>query len=245
MTTYLLLHGSWHGGWCWKHVASRLGGIGHEVHAPTLPGCAERAHMPPEGVTLAAQADEVIDYLYFWDLSNVVLVGHSSSGMILQAITDRRCGRIASMIYLDGYLLPPGHSAYDQWPESQRAEADAALRSDHPFRPPLPTSVLGIDEPELAQWAERRLRPHPLAAYLDPVPQGAPEVGASCNAYVHCTRGAAAAIFAPMAQKAASLGWAIRRLDASHEVMLTNPNLLVQCLTELAEASNAQPVRLS
>lgn len=243
MTTYVLLHGSWHGGWCWKPVMRRMEALGHEVHAPTLPGCAERAHMPPDGVTLAVQASEVMDYLYFWDLHDVVLVGHSSSGMILQAIADRASDRIACLVYLDGYLLPPGASAYEQWSVPQRAEADAALRSDHPFRPALPTAVLGIDEPALARWVEARLRPHPLSAFLDPVPSRPIENGLAKSAYIHCTQGAAAPIFAPMMHQAAAFGWTTRTLDATHEVMLTAPDLLVQCLVELARIHHSEPRR--
>ena len=79
MATFVLIHGSYQGGWIWKPVAAWLRALGHEVYAPTLDGCAERAEQVRPDITTESQADEVAQLLFYEDLNDVVLVGTSSA----------------------------------------------------------------------------------------------------------------------------------------------------------------------
>ncbi|HTT81576.1 MAG TPA: alpha/beta fold hydrolase, partial [Stellaceae bacterium] len=82
MTNFVLLHGSYQGGWIWQRVADRLRAQGHRVYAPSLDGCGERkVHVRP-GITVESQADEIAQLLFYEDLTDVALVGTSSGGMV-------------------------------------------------------------------------------------------------------------------------------------------------------------------
>src|SRR4030095_4562987 len=110
MATYVLVHGSWTGGWVWKLVAERLRAAGHDVHDPTLDGCAERAHALRPGITLDAQGQEIADYLSFWDLNDVVLVGTSSGGMVIARAAESARERIRRLVFSDALCPMPGET---------------------------------------------------------------------------------------------------------------------------------------
>src|SRR5438105_3416153 len=88
MPTYILIHGAYQGGWIWKPVATRLRAAGHLVHAPTLDGCAERHHLIRRGITVDTHAREVSGLLFHEDLADVILVGTSSGGMVIQKAAE-------------------------------------------------------------------------------------------------------------------------------------------------------------
>ena len=83
MTTFVLLHGAYQGGWIWNPVAERLRAQGHLVFAPTLDGCAERKHRMRAGITTETHAEEIAALLFYNDLKDVVLVGTSTGGMVM------------------------------------------------------------------------------------------------------------------------------------------------------------------
>jgi pimeloyl-ACP methyl ester carboxylesterase len=88
MATYVLIHGAYQGGWIWQPVAARLRAAGHLVLVPTLDGCAERAHAIRPGITVGTHAGEVAQLLFYEDLSDVVLVGTSAGGMVIQKAAE-------------------------------------------------------------------------------------------------------------------------------------------------------------
>src|SRR6266545_5855400 len=83
MTTYVLVHGSYQGGWIWKLVAQRLEQSGHQVYRPTLDGSAERRRTGAAGLTLEQHGAELADLLFYEDLQDAVLVGTSIGGMVV------------------------------------------------------------------------------------------------------------------------------------------------------------------
>jgi pimeloyl-ACP methyl ester carboxylesterase len=85
-TTFLLVHGAWHGGWCWDQVSARLTALGHVVIAPTLTGLCERSHLLSPSVNLSTHIADVAGEIRFKDLSNIVLCGHSYGGMVITGV---------------------------------------------------------------------------------------------------------------------------------------------------------------
>src|SRR5262249_37420074 len=113
MSTYVLIHGAYQGGWVWKPVATRLRAAGHTVYAPTLDGCAERHHQVRPGITVASQGDEVARFLFCEDLVDVVLVGTSSGGMVISRTAELARDRIARLVFVDALALLPGEKVAD------------------------------------------------------------------------------------------------------------------------------------
>jgi len=112
METYLLVHGSNQGGWIWKHVAKYLRSEGHDVYTPTLDGCAERRHQIRLEINKETQIAELLDYLFFYDLKDITLVGTSSSGYHITKIADTITDRIKRLFYIDAVLLQPGEKFF-------------------------------------------------------------------------------------------------------------------------------------
>jgi pimeloyl-ACP methyl ester carboxylesterase len=104
MATYALVHGAWHGGWCWKKVTPLLRAAGHEVFAPTLTGLGERAHLLTPAVDPETHIDDVLGVLHYEDLRQVVLVGHSYGGTVITGVAARAADRIGHLVYLDAFV---------------------------------------------------------------------------------------------------------------------------------------------
>src|SRR3954469_24640627 len=113
MTNFVLVHGSYQGGWIWQHVAARLRAAGHTVYAPTLDGCAERRHQVREGLDTTTWGIEIAELLFYEDLRDVVLVGTSSGGMVVCRAAEQMPGRIARIVLVDALALFNGERTRD------------------------------------------------------------------------------------------------------------------------------------
>ena len=108
MSTYVMVHGAWHGAWCWYKVVPLLQRAGHIVVAPDLPSLGSD-RTPPCQVSLGTWVDHIC---HFVDTASepVVLVGHSRAGIIISEVAERRPEKIAVLVYLAAYLLRDGES---------------------------------------------------------------------------------------------------------------------------------------
>ena len=116
MATYVLVHGSCHGGWCWKKVTSLLQKDGHNVYAPTLTGLGERSHLVTIDVGLYTHIIDIIKVLEYEDLNEVILVGHSYAGLVIGGVAEKTYHRIKHLVYLDAYIPRDSKSAFDLVP---------------------------------------------------------------------------------------------------------------------------------
>jgi pimeloyl-ACP methyl ester carboxylesterase len=168
----VLVHGSWHGGWHWDEVAERLRRAGLRVFAPTLTGLAERAHEASADTGLSVHVSDVVAILEEHDLRDVVLVGHSSGGMVIPGAAPAAPQRIAKLVYLDAFVPADGESAAGiLGDEFVRAVESASAEAGTPeFVPPLfgVEDVLGWTGERAAAHAAK-LCPHPLATVYEPV----------------------------------------------------------------------------
>src|SRR5215204_3901452 len=98
--TFLLVHGAWHGGWCWRRVAALLNGRGHNGFAPTLTGLGERSHLMNADINLATHVADVVNVIKWEQLCDVVLVGHSYAGFVISGVAEQAASAIASIVFL-------------------------------------------------------------------------------------------------------------------------------------------------
>jgi len=82
-STFVLVHGAWHGGWCWSRVVPLLQAAGHRALAVTLTGSGDRAHLISPSVDLNTHVTDVVSMLEMDDLNDVILVGHSYAGLVI------------------------------------------------------------------------------------------------------------------------------------------------------------------
>lgn len=236
MSTFVLVHGTGHGGWCWQRVAPMLRSAGAEVHAPTLTGVGDRAHVLGAATTLSTHAEDVARLLFYEDLHDVVLVGHSYAGMVLSAVVATAPDRVGRAVYLDAYLPDDGQTEVDLWPDEMRAEIEADLHGGGEFRAPPTPELMGITDPVLVEWVRERITPHPMRTYTEPVPPAGAASASVRRSYVACTEGPLVGVFGPFADKARSKGWLVSEIAAGHDVMLTHPDELATVLLEHSTA---------
>ena len=119
MTTFVLVHGAWHGGWCYKRVARLLRQAGHEVYTPTLTGPGERAHLINRAIDLNTHIQDIVAVIRCEELSDVVLCGHSYGGMVITGVAEQIAAKIRSLVYLDAFVPENGKSLMDYLPAQQ------------------------------------------------------------------------------------------------------------------------------
>jgi pimeloyl-ACP methyl ester carboxylesterase len=235
MTTFVLLHGAWHGGWCWARVARRLRREGHEVFTPTFTGLSDQAHMLTRAVNLSTHVEDIVRLLDAEDLSGVVLVGHSYAGVVLSVVAQQQSARLASRIYVDALVPRDGERVLDLFPDSVVRDYlnTVAQVGDGWLLPPLSPQMLGVREAEDVAWLERRLTPQPWATYLERVSLDK-SVERVPGAYIECTE--SRGLFRPHRERARELGWSLYELATGHEVMVSAPEELGELLAGIATA---------
>ena len=173
MTVIVLVHGAWSGSWSWNGVAPLLRAVGHEVHAPTLTGLAERSHVPPAQVNLSSHICDIAGLMRWNDLRDVILVGHSYGGMVITGAADREIARIRGMIYIDAFVPESGQSLWDMaGPKSAAASPDDVWATRA-----LPARRIAINATETPD-----LEPRKALAKLPPLLKGYVRIGAKIGA---------------------------------------------------------------
>ena len=166
MTSFVLIHGAYQGGWVWQPVATRLRAAGHLVYAPSLDGCGERQHSMRAGIGNATHGREIAELLFYEELRDVVLVGTSCGGMVMSVAAELARERIARLVFADALALMDGESLGDivQRPAAVTTELTTGVA------PADVTGRLFKDlDPALRDWAAARITPHPIAAMRDPM----------------------------------------------------------------------------
>ena len=170
MATYVLVHGAYQGGWIWQPVATRLRSAGHLVYAPTLDGCAERHHLVRRGITVATHGQEIAQLLFYEDLRDVVLVGTSAGGMVIENAAERVRDRIARLAFVDALALDAGERVGDI---VKRAAANEITEiTTGPTRADAENRMFAGLAPDMRAWALARYTPHPVAALEGPMELG-------------------------------------------------------------------------
>ena len=167
MTDFVLIHGSYQGGWIWKLVSERLRAKGHNVLAPTLDGCGERAAGLRAGIDNETHGEEIAKLLYFHDLKNVVLVGTSSGGMVMACAAEKARERVARVVFADALALLDGEKILDIVKRPTTA-IDTPLARGPSREDAVGRLFAGLD-PAMREWAADRVTLHPMAVYTQPV----------------------------------------------------------------------------
>jgi pimeloyl-ACP methyl ester carboxylesterase len=232
MTTFVLVHGAWHGGWAWDRVSPRLRKAGATVVAPTLSGLGNRPEAPSE-IGLATHVEDVVRAIDAVADGPATLVGHSYAGLVVREAADRRPERVEKIVLIDGWAGPDGSSLFSLAPTwftegIRKAVADG----DDPALIPTPhPAVFGITDPADVSWLEGELRRQPLRSFTDTtrltgVVDEIPGVAIHCNPPN-----------LPFAEFGHDLGYELVAVDGPHDVMVSDPSLVTDCLLALVRAT--------
>jgi pimeloyl-ACP methyl ester carboxylesterase len=234
MTTFLVAHGAWSAGWAWKKMRPLMRQRGHELVTPTYTGLGERSHLAHRDVDLETHITDVLNVLYFENLTDVVLVGHSYGGMVATAVADRAADRIAQVVYVDAFVPRDGQSLLALLPEEARVRMLEAVRLEgNGWRVPPNPMPSDSSEADVA-WATPRRVMQPLKTFEQPVRlTGAIE--RLRRTYIYCTRPTPGDVLRQFAERARSeTGWQYIEIDASHNPHITVPAALAKVLDDLS-----------
>lgn len=227
MSRVVLVHGAWHGAWCWRHVAAAVRAAGHEPVTPTLRGVGERsAELHPE-IRLDDHVSDVIAALEADEPS--VLVGHSYAGLVVREAADRRPELVDRLILVDGWAGGSGSSMFSLAPSwfEDALRAMAVEQGAGWAMPAPPPALVGVTDPGDVAWLEAELTPHPLRTFEDPTILTGAVDGVDGTAIL-CAQSAGL----PFADIARELGYRCATIDSGHDAMVTAPEQLSALLLE-------------
>jgi pimeloyl-ACP methyl ester carboxylesterase len=237
MTTFVLVHGAMHGGWCWRDVRRILTDRGHEVFTPTLTGQGDRHHLLTREVGVANHVDDLAELVHFEDLHDVVLVLHSYAGVLARPLAQRVGDRLAAIIYAGAFLTRPGECLLDVEPPETSARYRQLVEQDGDgWRVPASDAFLtqwGLTDPALRAWVGPRLTDFPARALTDPTSFDAADLAAVPQAYLRHTDPPLPSLDASEA-RAVAAGWPMRELATGHDLMVVAPGPTADLLEELA-----------
>ena len=214
MATYCLVHGAWHGGWCWRRISPILQKAGHKVFCPTLTGLGDRAHLASPEIDLECHIQDVIAVIETEEETDVILCGHSYGG---QVITN-------------------GQSLMDVWPDerAQEIREQAEASGDGWKVDPLPPEYFGVMDRDDAEWVNRRCVPQPIKTFSQPIQLSGAWENIPKKLYLLASLHPNSR-FERFSEKFREKDdWDVRAVDSGHDVMIDTPDLLAEILLELA-----------
>ena len=168
MASYVLVHGSYQGGWIWKPTAQKLREAGETVYVPTLDGCGERSSTIRPGITITSQAREISDMMFYEDLDDVILVATSTGGLVVCVAASMSRERVSQVVFVDALAPQPGEKVTDIVkldPNTPRVTTDLTQGPSHEE---LEERLFRELDPELKSWAIDRVTMHPIEAKDQP-----------------------------------------------------------------------------
>jgi pimeloyl-ACP methyl ester carboxylesterase len=235
---FVLIHGAWHGGWCWRDVAQPLRARGHEVFHPSLTGLADRAHLLSPQVTLDTHIQDVVGLIESESLDGCVLVGHSYAGTVITGVADRLRERISHYVFLDASLPPDGREVWcwsDQHCSSVRTARLAQISGEGRgvFLPAPPAEAFGLTDPEHCAWVGARLSPMPASLYTSPMVLRRGGSQGLRRTYI----AAVDPVYEPLRGVHEMLRgdptWSFLEIPTGHDAMVSAPERLVDVLVSL------------
>jgi pimeloyl-ACP methyl ester carboxylesterase len=238
MSTYLLVHGSWHAAWCWHKIVPRLERAGHKVMAVDLPGHG-RDRTAAKDVSLASCAGRVCEAIDSAD-GPVILVGHSRGGMVISQAAEHRPGKIRTLVYLAAFLIPGGERVleYGQRDTQSLIRANLDVNREEAWdmlRESAYREALYADcaEDDIA-LARLLLAPEPIAPTLTPLALSEAAFGRVPRVYLELLQDRAVSLPLQRAMQAAMPCGKVLSIDASHSAYFSRPDELAAHLLALA-----------
>jgi pimeloyl-ACP methyl ester carboxylesterase len=235
MAIFVLVHGAWTGAHGFRQVRGPLRAAGHEVFTPSLTGAGERVHLTSPQVGLTTHVTDVVNAVWYEDLSEVVLLGFSYGGFVVTGALEHIGDRVAHLVYLDAFVPGDGDSLYrltgGTSPRSGVAEGAEWL---------VPALPREYDDPAETAWAGARRSPHPVGCFTEPVRLARPlEDYPFTRTYIKATgepRPPGGHPFWAAADRASpSPHWRYREIATNHMIPSNRPGDLVRLLLELTD----------
>lgn len=231
--TFVLVHGAWHGGWCWRRVADLLQKQGHKVFTPTMTGLGERSHLIDGKVNLATHVTDIVNVIKWEGLGDIVLVGHSYGGMIISGVAEQMRDAIGSIVFLDAFVPENGDSLAAKASQPVREAIASLVEKGETAMKPVSAAVFRVNEKDRA-WVDAMCTPHPVATLTDKI-----TVTGACDrvakkAYIRAKGYPSVPFDGAQERLKADAAWRVYELPCGHDAMVDMPDRLTEILVEVA-----------
>jgi len=235
--TFVLVHGAWHGGWCWRRVADVLMARGNRVFTPTLTGVGDRAHLFSKDISLQTHVEDILAVVETEELSDFVLVGHSYGGFVISGVADALRERVSHYVYLDASVPPdmsPGASF--SWadfnpPEAREARMKLVREQGNGVALPAPPpSAFAVTKASDVAWLQRRLRPMPVGTYSGTFTFASSGSNGLKRTYIASSKPPYALLVSTRNRIRDDNTWSFMTIEAGHDSMVTAPDELASLL---------------
>ncbi|MFQ5612248.1 MAG: alpha/beta hydrolase [Anaerolineae bacterium] len=244
--TYILIHGSWHNGSAWYKVENFLKQRGVSVYAPTLSGMGADDHPAGKHIGLHLHIQDIVKLIQDNQLQEVILVGHSYSGLVITGVAESIPEQVSKLVFLDAFIPEDNQSLFDLLgPESEAGmratlvDAEGRNREDGAedvwLLPPGDAAFyLGDAGEEEVAWLAARLVYTPVLTFEEKVRVQNPAAQGILKYFIRCT---AFPYLEAYEKKAQQLGWEVFQIHSGHDVMLTQPQALADVLLKIKAMS--------
>jgi pimeloyl-ACP methyl ester carboxylesterase len=232
--TFVLIHGAWHGGWCWRRVSDRLEKQGHKVFAPTLTGLGERSHLLSKEINLDTHITDIVNLFKWEELRDVCLVAHSYGGWPTSGALEQIGDRVSSIVWLDAFKPENGQRGLDSISEFSRKALLEAVAKGEPGRKGPPGKAFSLNEKDHA-WLDAKMTPQPNGIPMTPIKLSGARERVAKKTYIRAVRYPQPGFDKALAECKADKSWKTFETDAAgHDVMVDAPDWLVGVLLQVS-----------
>ncbi len=232
--TFVLVHGAWHGGWCWRRVSDILAAQGHRVFTPTLSGLADKSHLMSPAINLQTHVDDIVNLVRWERLENICLVGHSYAGMPISLVAEAVGDKISSIVFLDAFVPEDGETPLDLITPAVQADIRAAIARGDVSRASPPAAYFKVMTPDDVVWIDSLTTPHPNGVWTGVMKLSGAREKIAKKSYIRAGLYPSAPFDAHMEKCARRPGWQTQSIASGHDVMVDAPRELAQALTQAA-----------
>lgn len=226
--TFVLVHGAWHGAWCFQRVADKLTAAGHKVYAPTLTGLADRSHLMAPGITLQTHVDDVVNLMKWEDLNDIVLCGHSYGGSVVSGVAEAMLPRIASIVFLDAFLPDSGQTIVDLSPTGRAGVTEASAKGSISLPSP-PARAFLVNAADEAM-VDAKTTPQPIRSFTEGVQITGARDRVPRKTYIRAGLYARDAFDVAFEMARQNSAWVADKLPCGHDMMLDMPDRVTEIL---------------
>jgi len=230
--TFVLVHGAWHGGWCWRRVADILERKGHKVFTPTLTGLGERSHLMSRDINLDTHIADVVNVFKWEDLKDAVLVGHSYGGWVISGAAEQVLPRLASIVFLDAFMPDNATRGLDNTSEFSRKGILAAMEKGEVSRPSPTAEMFQVNAKDRA-WVDSKVTPQPVGVALQPIKLTGARDKVAKKTYIRAASYPQATFDKYLGICKADKTWRTYEIPCGHDVMVDMPERLAEVLVEV------------
>jgi len=231
--TFVLVHGAWHGAWCWRRVSDRLEAKGHKVYVPTLTGLGACSHLLNKDVNLSTHITDVVNLVKWEDLSNIVLVGHSYAGYVVTGAAEQIGDKVASIVFLDAFVPGNGDSLAAGASQPVKDALAAAKGRGEIVLKPVPAAVFRVNEKDRA-WVDAKCTPQPIATMEEGVKYTGGREKIAKKTYIRAKGYPSVPFDTALGKLKADSSWKTFEMTAGHDAMVDQPQELTDILMQVA-----------